>query len=116
MYEYRCTQCGYHYEKIQSFKAEPETECPKCHGALMRPLTAPALQFKGAGWYVNDYAPKVAGGSTDTKAGDSNAGTATESKPAASESSAKQTTSESTSTSGSSESASKSTTPPPASS
>lgn len=60
LYEYRCTQCGHRFEKIQSFSAEPETECPKCHGSLMRPLTAPALQFKGAGWYVNDYASKSA--------------------------------------------------------
>jgi putative FmdB family regulatory protein len=60
LYEYRCTQCGHRFEKIQSFSAEPETECPKCHGPLTRPLTAPAFQFKGAGWYVNDYASKSA--------------------------------------------------------
>jgi predicted nucleic acid-binding Zn ribbon protein len=47
-------------EKIQNFSAEPETECPKCHGVLERPLTAPRLNFKGAGWYVNDYAAKAA--------------------------------------------------------
>src|ERR1022692_2879008 len=58
MYEYRCTQCGHRFEKIQNFTAEPETECPVCHGPLMRPLTAPRLHFKGAGWYVNDYAAK----------------------------------------------------------
>ena len=58
MYAYRCTQCGHRFEKIQNFSAEPETECPKCHGLLERPLTAPRLHFKGAGWYVNDYAAK----------------------------------------------------------
>ena len=58
LYAYRCTQCGHRFEKIQSFSAEPETECPKCHGLLERPLTAPRLHFKGAGWYVNDYAAK----------------------------------------------------------
>lgn len=58
LYEYRCTQCGHRFEKIQPFSAEPEKECPRCQGALVRPLTAPALQFKGAGWYVNDYAAK----------------------------------------------------------
>ena len=58
LYAYRCTKCGYKFEKIQNFSAEPETECPKCHGVLERPLTAPGLNFKGAGWYVNDYAPK----------------------------------------------------------
>lgn len=58
LYPYRCTQCGYRFEKIQSFNSEPETKCPQCGGALERQLTAPGLQFKGAGWYVNDYASK----------------------------------------------------------
>ncbi|MGH9589780.1 MAG: FmdB family zinc ribbon protein, partial [Terracidiphilus sp.] len=87
LYEYRCTQCGYRFEKIQSFGAQPETECPKCHGALIRPLTAPALQFKGAGWYVNDYAskstPSSESGAESKAVGDSaKAGSGTESKPA----------------------------------
>jgi putative FmdB family regulatory protein len=58
LYAYRCTQCGHRFEKIQNFSAEQETECPKCHGLLERPLTAPRLHFKGTGWYVNDYAAK----------------------------------------------------------
>ena len=58
LYEYRCTSCGHSFEKIQSFSAEPERECPKCKGVLIRPVTAPALRFEGAGWYVNDYAGK----------------------------------------------------------
>jgi putative FmdB family regulatory protein len=58
LYEYHCTACGYKFEKIQSFSAKPETECPKCQGVLIRPVTAPALRFEGAGWYVNDYAGK----------------------------------------------------------
>jgi putative FmdB family regulatory protein len=62
LYAYRCTQCGYQYEKVQKFNAEPETVCPQCGGKVERPLTAPALQFKGAGWYINDYAPKPASG------------------------------------------------------
>jgi len=87
LYEYRCTQCGHRFEKIQSFTAEPETECPKCHGALIRPLTAPVFQFKGAGWYVNDYASKSAPSSessTESKAGadSAKATPGAESKPA----------------------------------
>jgi putative FmdB family regulatory protein len=66
LYEYRCTQCGHRFEKIQSFNAEPELECPKCQGALIRPLTAPAFQFKGAGWYVNDYAAKSSAKSSES--------------------------------------------------
>jgi putative FmdB family regulatory protein len=58
LYPYRCTQCGHRFEKIQKFGDEPEKICPECGGALERPLTAPGLQFKGAGWYVNDYAAK----------------------------------------------------------
>ena len=77
LYAYRCTQCGHRFEKIQSFSSEPETKCPRCGGVLERPLTAPGLQFKGAGWYVNDYAPKGASGSDSA---------AQESKPAAAES------------------------------
>lgn len=56
LYPYHCTKCGYKFEKIQSFSAAPETECPQCHGKLERTLTAPGLKFKGAGWYVSDYA------------------------------------------------------------
>jgi putative FmdB family regulatory protein len=58
LYPYRCTQCGHKFEKIQHFNSEPEKVCPKCGGVLERTLTAPGLSFKGAGWYVNDYAPK----------------------------------------------------------
>jgi len=68
LYEYRCTACGYSFEKIQSFSAKPETECPKCHGSLIRPVTAPALRFEGAGWYVNDYAGKGAAKAADPAA------------------------------------------------
>jgi len=60
LYAYRCTKCNHRFEKIQNFSAAPELECPRCQGLLERPLTAPALQFKGAGWYVNDYSAKNA--------------------------------------------------------
>jgi putative FmdB family regulatory protein len=88
LYEYRCTGCGHRFEKIQKVSDAPETACPKCGGALVRPLTAPALQFKGAGWYVNDYASKPSGGSSSEKSGsdsskpESSSGSAAESKPA----------------------------------
>lgn len=61
LYPYRCTKCGHRFEKIQHFKDEPIKVCPECGGAVERLLTAPRLQFKGAGWYVNDYAPKSSG-------------------------------------------------------
>lgn len=65
LYPYRCTKCGYTFEKIQSFHAKPLEECPKCQGKLERPLTAPSLKFVGSGWYVNDYA----GGHSSATAG-----------------------------------------------
>jgi putative FmdB family regulatory protein len=70
LYPYRCTQCGHRFEKIQRFNDEPETVCPKCGGALERPLTAPGLQFKGAGWYVNDYASKGGSSASETVSAD----------------------------------------------
>ncbi|HUX44250.1 MAG TPA: FmdB family zinc ribbon protein [Terracidiphilus sp.] len=119
LYEYRCTQCGHHFEKIQSFNAQHPVECPKCHGPLERPLTAPALQFKGAGWYVNDYAGKGKATSTtpaasdkpaaDAKpAADSRSAPAADSKPAASDSKSASSDSSSSKSSGSSSSSSSS--------
>ncbi len=58
LYEYECKQCGNRFEKIQKFSDEPEKVCPKCGGEVERLLSAPAVQFKGAGWYVTDYAKK----------------------------------------------------------
>lgn len=58
LYEYRCKECGHQFEKIQSFSAPEEKECPQCHGEVERLLSAPAIQFKGSGWYVSDYAKK----------------------------------------------------------
>jgi putative FmdB family regulatory protein len=58
LYAFRCTQCGHRFEKIQNFNSPQESVCPVCQGVLERPLTAPRLHFKGAGWYVNDYAAK----------------------------------------------------------
>jgi putative FmdB family regulatory protein len=97
LYEYRCTSCGHRFEKIQKVSDAPETACPQCGGELIRPLTAPALQFKGAGWYVNDYAAKPSGGSSSEKSGAAKSGSdsgssagesksAAESKPATTES------------------------------
>jgi putative FmdB family regulatory protein len=81
LYAYRCTQCGHRFEKIQNFSAEPELECPKCHGLLERPLTAPRLHFKGAGWYVNDYAAKSSEPASESAPADSSSSdTKTESK------------------------------------
>lgn len=58
LYEYQCTRCHKRVEKIQTFSAAPLTECEFCGGPLEKLLSAPAIQFKGSGWYVTDYAKK----------------------------------------------------------
>ncbi len=58
LYEYRCRKCGRHLEKIQKFSDRPLATCEHCGGRLERLLSAPAIQFKGSGWYVTDYARK----------------------------------------------------------
>jgi putative FmdB family regulatory protein len=116
LYEYRCTKCGFHFEKIQHFDSEPETECPKCHGALMRPLTAPALQFKGAGWYVNDYASKGSSGSSEDKPSEPGAAAPAKSKAGAAESSANTSSEPGPSKAASADSTAKPASPPSSSS
>ena len=56
LYEYQCENCGDRFELIEKFSAEPLTVHEKCGGKVHRLLSAPALQFKGSGWYVTDYA------------------------------------------------------------
>ncbi len=58
LYEYRCNKCGEHLEKIQKFSDPPLAKCEKCGGRLERLISSPAIQFKGSGWYVTDYAHK----------------------------------------------------------
>jgi putative FmdB family regulatory protein len=82
LYAYRCTQCGHRFEKIQSFSADPEKVCPQCGGPVEKLLTAPGLQFKGAGWYVNDYAPKSSGSTPESASSQAKAETKPEAKPA----------------------------------
>jgi putative FmdB family regulatory protein len=56
LYEYQCENCGDVFEIIQKFVDTPLTVHEKCGGPVHRLLSAPALMFKGSGWYVNDYA------------------------------------------------------------
>ncbi len=64
LYEYRCLKCGKHLEKIQKVADPPLATCKVCKGRLERLLSSPAIQFKGSGWYVTDYARKSS--STET--------------------------------------------------
>lgn len=56
LYEYECLKCGTHFEQIQKFSDAPLAEHEGCGGAVRKLLSAPAIQFKGSGWYVTDYA------------------------------------------------------------
>ncbi len=55
LYEYKCQSCGDVFEVIQKFSDQPLTVHEKCGGAVERLISTSALQFKGSGWYVNDY-------------------------------------------------------------
>jgi putative FmdB family regulatory protein len=72
LYEYRCRKCGNVIEKIQKFSDAPLTKCEKCGGKLEKLISPPAIQFKGTGWYVTDYARKSSPGSSGSSSGSSN--------------------------------------------
>ena len=63
LYEYECRACRRRTEKIQKFSDPELTVCPHCGGALERTLTAPAVQFKGSGWYKDLYSSAKPAGS-----------------------------------------------------
>ncbi|HSZ62904.1 MAG TPA: zinc ribbon domain-containing protein [Terriglobales bacterium] len=59
-YEYLCKDCGHRFEQIRKFSDKPLRKCPECGGVIEQVISAPAVQFKGSGWYVTDYAKKSA--------------------------------------------------------
>ncbi len=75
LYEYQCKSCHTLTERIQKFSDPPLTTCPHCGGELEQLLSAPAVQFKGAGWYVTDYARKgSSGGAKEAERGGDSSG------------------------------------------
>ena len=66
LYEYECEECGRRVERLQKFSDAPLTTCESCGGALQRLVSSPAIQFKGSGWYVTDYAKKSAAPSSSS--------------------------------------------------
>ncbi len=88
LYEYRCKNCQHKFERIQKFSDDPVRLCPECgQQAVEQMLSAPAVQFKGSGWYVTDYGRKSGPSeSADGKGNGSSSisSSASESKPAAS--------------------------------
>lgn len=82
LYEYECDACGHRFERIQKFSDALVSACPECGGAVRKLLSSPAIQFKGTGWYVTDYAnkqkppeekPAAANGKDDAKSKDAKA-------------------------------------------
>ncbi len=62
LYEYECSKCEHRFEKIEKVTAPRRQKCPKCKGMAERLHSAPAIQFKGAGWYVTEYGGKSSAG------------------------------------------------------
>ena len=68
MYEYECDACGHRFERIQKFSDPPVEECPNCgERKVQKLLSSPAIQFKGSGWYITDYAKKGSVGAESSK-------------------------------------------------
>ena len=85
LYEYQCDACSHRFERIQKFSDPPVDTCPSCGGKVRKLLSSPAIQFKGSGWYITDYAKKSSGDSgkgsastPSTSSGDTSASTSTD--------------------------------------
>ncbi len=76
LYEYQCEACEHRFERIQRYSDPPPTSCPRCDGAVRKLVSSPAIQFKGTGWYVTDYAKQ--GKKDPSEAGESKAGAPTD--------------------------------------
>jgi putative FmdB family regulatory protein len=88
LYEYQCETCAHRFEVIQKFSDAPIDVCPKCGGSpVMKLLSSPAIQFKGSGWYITDYAKQGSRDSKDSK--DHAPATASSSSPSESKSETK---------------------------
>jgi putative FmdB family regulatory protein len=90
LYEYECDACGTRFEVIQKFSDPPADVCRTCgKGPVRRLLSSPAIQFKGSGWYITDYAQKSntnagrAEGTADAAPKESSASTTTDAAPKA---------------------------------
>jgi putative FmdB family regulatory protein len=73
-YEYLCKKCGHRFEQIRKFSDKQLRKCPECGGVIEQVISAPAVQFKGSGWYVTDYAKKGAGSAASSSSSASSEG------------------------------------------
>jgi len=72
LYEYECDTCGHRFEVIQKFSDALIDKCPSCGSTVHKLISSPAIQFKGSGWYITDYAKKDS--TSATKAGNAKEG------------------------------------------
>ncbi len=79
LYEYQCESCEKRFEKIQKFSDPPIETCPQCGGHVKKLLSAPAIQFKGSGFYITDYGKSGSGSNESTSEKADKAGAAGES-------------------------------------
>jgi len=89
LYEYKCLKCDRHTDKIEPVAGPHLKKCPHCGGKVESVITAPAIKFKGSGWYVTDYGKKTSSPASGEKSGDggsSNSGEKSEGKSAESKS------------------------------
>jgi putative FmdB family regulatory protein len=80
LYEYKCLKCGKKTEKIENVAGPHLKKCPHCAGKVERLQSAPAIQFKGSGWYVTDYAGKSSAKESTKEAGASDSAGSSEKK------------------------------------
>ncbi len=78
LYEYQCENCGERVEIIQKISDPPYEHCPKCGGPMRKLFSAPAIQFKGSGFYKTDYASKPSASSEHSSSSSSKDGGKTE--------------------------------------
>jgi putative FmdB family regulatory protein len=81
LYEYECKKCGHRFEKIQKFSDKMVKKCPECGGQVEQMISAPAVQFKGSGWYVTDYAKKSSSQGSSGNSDDSSSKEKKDDKP-----------------------------------
>ena len=79
LYEYACLKCGRHTDKIEPVAGPHLRKCPHCGGKVESVITAPAIKFKGSGWYINDYAAKPTGEGKKAEGAAGNSGDSKES-------------------------------------
>jgi putative FmdB family regulatory protein len=82
LYEYACAKCGHRFERIEKVNSSPVKKCPQCGGRAKRQVAPPAIQFKGSGWYVTDYAHRSAAAEKSEAKETKEAPEAKETKPA----------------------------------